>query len=63
MRDPICAMKICGDVNGLSSVTECARNSAWLGNMSTATCVIPSIHNLRQTQASLHRARHGEWSE
>ena len=63
MQDPIRAMKICGDINGYSSVIECARNSARLGNMSTATWLIPSIHNLRQTQASLYRARHDEWSE
>ena len=31
--------------------------------MSTATLFIPSIHNLRQTQASLQPARHDKWSE
>jgi hypothetical protein len=36
MQDPICAMKICRDMNGFSSVTEYAQNSARLGNMSTA---------------------------
>ncbi len=42
MQDPICAMKICGDINGdFSTVTECVRNCARLGNMITATCAYP----------------------
>jgi hypothetical protein len=52
MQDPICAMKILRRPKfRVPNVTWCVRNCARPGGLSTATWLIPSIHNLRQTQA------------
>src|SRR2546430_16365757 len=50
MRDPVYAMKTFGGVNGDFSTTWCTRNCARPLN-STATWLIPSIHNWVQMQA------------
>src|SRR5436190_10406174 len=51
MRDPVYAMKTYGGVNGDFSTTWCTRNCARPRSMSTATWLIPSIHNWVQMQA------------
>src|SRR6266550_9420993 len=51
MRDPVYAMKSYGGVNGDFSTTWCTRNCARPRSISTATWLIPSIHNWVQMQA------------
>ena len=48
MQDPICAMKICGGINGGFSTITWVPGTARLGNVSTGAWLIPSVYNLRQ---------------